>query len=393
MADKPLRAAILLFCLCLPLSIAGVNIAAGMWTIALGWTARRRALDWGDLRRPALLALVGYLLAGLLSSIFGVSPAESLRPFLKDLHKPWLLLLCFLTPRELRPKEALPALAMGFAAAALVGAGQSLFTRAGDGSVWVRAHGFVHPVTYGEQVALAWLGALCFWLHPNSDEKAGTERFLAGGLLAICSVAFLLNQTRGALLGLVAGFAAVSAMSNRLRCRLSWVAGTVVLVSVLWEILPTDRSLVRTVLQQGLEPLRNRQMDRVILWKVGLQIFSDHPWLGAGPGNYRTLFPDYFHGILANQRVWGSAHNLFVHQMAERGLLGLGALLAFWAALWSSALDLARREGGAWSLWAMAGIAAFFFMNFTEVAFQNEQASALVLFLWAWTQKENQAHA
>ena len=80
--------------------------------------------------------------------------------------------------------------------------------------------------------------------------------------------------------------------------------------------------------------------------------------------------------------AWGNAHNVYLHQLAERGFLGLILLLA---ALWLMLLGAWRAEQArrdAWTLWAAAATAAFLVMNLTEVAWQTEQVFTLFIFVW-----------
>lgn len=61
---------------------------------------------------------------------------------------------------------------------------------------------------------------------------------------------------------------------------------------------------------------------RLLLWRIGLAIFADHPWLGAGVGQ----FPYHSYLTLGHQND-GSylaggehAHNLFIHLLSEFGI-------------------------------------------------------------------------
>ena len=71
--------------------------------------------------------------------------------------------------------------------------------------------------------------------------------------------------------------------------------------------------------------------------------------------------------------------------MAERGLLGFAALAIVLAVLTVLAWRRARKNPNAFNLWAAGSMVCFLVMNLTEVAFQNEQVTTLVLFIWAWS--------
>ena len=129
------------------------------------------------------------------------------------------------------------------------------------------------------------------------------------------------------------------------------------------------------------------QSMRFVYWDVAWRMGMDHLWTGVGHNNYRALFPHYFIGVMEDgSRSWGTAHNLYLHHFAERGLLGLGALLLFLGAFWLRALRRALIRPDAWQLWGLATATAFLIMNLTEVALQVEMIWMLVFFVWIWAE-------
>jgi O-antigen ligase len=88
-------------------------------------------------------------------------------------------------------------------------------------------------------------------------------------------------------------------------------------------------------------------LERIAHWQAGLAMFGDHPWLGVGIGNYAAAYaqyaPPHWYEPL------GHAHNIAIHLLAETGILGGLAFLAFWLALAGAAIrampgsDPARR--------------------------------------------------
>lgn len=375
------------FCLALPLSIAGINIAAGaLAVLVLKAALSGRPPRWEALRQPAMKALLLYCAAGLIASLAGQDPSRSLPLVVKDLHKVWILGLLLLALSLSPSPQAYQPLAAGFSLAAVVGLWQ-VATQTTGSDAWLRAHAFVHPVTFGEQMVLALLGGLCFW--NRLDAQKPRARGLAAVFLATVGLALVLNQTRSALIGLAAGFLALAAADKRLRRYAAWAAGAGLLVILLWEFMPTGGRSLRELLGNGTlwmpDGKLNPHLARLGLWKVAIEAFLDNPWTGVGPGNYRSVFMLYFQGGIDGENVWGSAHNLYLHQLAERGLLGFAALAAALFALSAQAWQRARANPNPWTLWAWASMAAFLVMNLTEVAFQNEQMTALVLFAWAWS--------
>jgi O-antigen ligase len=58
-----------------------------------------------------------------------------------------------------------------------------------------------------------------------------------------------------------------------------------------------------------------------------LRIFLDHPWMGAGLGSFRVVYPRY--QSFPSDLLWDHAHNDYAEALAETGLAG--ALLILWA--------------------------------------------------------------
>lgn len=384
----PVAAAVLLVAAVLPVSIAATNAALALLTLALfaRWTTGGAAPVVNAWKKtPAVWAILFYCLTGLAATCFGTGPAQSLHDNAKDFHKLWVLLLLTAAFSEETVPDVWAALAAGFTVILAVGAGQAAVAimERQPGFPLPRPHAFVHPVAYGEQLTFCLLGGLCAFVRPNEVFRRPAARRLAGALMAATVALLVFNQTRSSIFAAAAGFAAVCALDPASRRVGAWIAAVLLAIATAWEFLPTGdrRSLFRLVVD--FNP-RDSQNARYVLWSSAWRMFRDHVWTGVGPSHYRTLFTTYFQGSLDNENVWGSAHNLYLHQLAERGILGAAALSAALGTLLTGAWRAARLETGSRALWALAAVAAFLVMNLTEVAFQNEQVTTLVLFIWAW---------
>lgn len=376
---SPVAAALALCALAMPVSIAGTNLALGLLALALLSRARRdggRVLAaWRS--EPLLAALALYAAAGLVSAALCAAPGPALRDAVKDLHRLWSLGL-IVAALALEPAAPLrAALGFSFAAMALYGVSQTAFGGTFHGMM-IRASGFVHPVVFGEMMALAALGGACVLLRPVKN----AARAPAAAFSALVFTALILSQTRMALLALFGGFALVVLLEPRAR---RWAAPALVVLVVAaaaWEFLPDGGRTLSAVFTRY-DP-NNPQQARFALWDVALRIFRNHPLTGAGPGGYHRLFASYHPGLIEGENAWGSAHNLYLHQLAERGVLGGAALLVLCWTLLSRAVRAARAGADPRALWAAGSVAVFLAMCLTETSFQNEQFSALLLLIWAW---------
>jgi len=69
---------------------------------------------------------------------------------------------------------------------------------------------------------------------------------------------------------------------------------------------------------------------RATLWKAALTAFVDHPLLGIGAGSFRSIREMYPGLMLDPVYFWVrgfSAHNLFLHYLAETGVVGASMLI------------------------------------------------------------------
>ncbi len=113
------------------------------------------------------------------------------------------------------------------------------------------------------------------------------------------------------------------------------------------------------------------ELSRPIIWKAGLQIWRDHPWLGGGAASYNVLFDQYRPRGFINEPDW--AHNDYLNTLSDYGLAGF----ALWIAAGGAVLGLGwravqrvRREGVStailfdlwkWRLGLFLGLLAFAF--------------------------------
>jgi len=381
-------------CASLPVSIAGSNLGWGLVVFALlSRLCFGRNIPWSRHHSAVEVPLLAYLTAAALACALGVLPRYSFSFLVKDAHKVWIYAvysigLAALIEEGPAAVWTVPvALAAGLAVSATVGLWQT-FSSAGP--LWTRARGFMHPVTFGEQMALGALGAFCYAeLSPRADRV----RAPAIALLALSSLALFFSQTRGAILALAAGFFAIACFAAPGRCqRRAAVAGVASLIATFAsDLLPTGRSLIESISRQP--AAANPQLARWTLWKVSFRMFLNHPLFGVGINNYREQFTRYFSGTVDGEAAFGTAHNLYLHQTAERGLVGAAALAWLLIALWRRSLQRTRRTPDPVGIWAFGSTAAFLAMNCTEVALQVEQLWMLFFLIWIFAEQRSQAVA
>jgi O-antigen ligase len=78
---------------------------------------------------------------------------------------------------------------------------------------------------------------------------------------------------------------------------------------------------------------------RVALWGAAGAMFVEHPILGVGYGNYRSLYSDYIPGAAPNQL---DAHNLYLQFLSETGIIGFAVFFVIIGSFIRMAIKLAR---------------------------------------------------
>jgi O-antigen ligase len=204
-----------------------------------------------------------------------------------------------------------------------------------------------------------------------STRRVGAQLALVGSI-AVLTAGLAASESRGGLIAV--GVALIVALFVvRRRAVLATFVVTLVGFGALWfAVNPDSWHRVTNFDSQG-----NGRAD---LWKVGWEISEDHPVVGVGVGNFRSVSPDYvrrprelqFVDLIAERPL--VVHNAYLQTLTETGLVGLGLYLAIIFTSLRAALLAARRfelagriemanVSRALIVAIMAGLAASFFIS------------------------------
>lgn len=396
---RAIRFSIYAFCLTLPVSIAAANISWGLLLASLlAYAASGGTVPWRASLGPLAKPLWIYLAVAMVTAAFGIDPWHSAHYLFKDVHKVWIYTLFSIALALEAAPLGIVFMATSFTIASLIGIWQAAASLAGGAINWERAHAFVHPVTFGEQISLAVIGAVCFLIQPEHRLATGKYKALVWTMLPLSIAALVLSKTQGAIIACASGLITIGIVLPRWRRRVLFALPVILCIFVCL-LIAIEKIRFGTSLFAELDQWRQTgafsnqgQLMRVVLWKVGWRMGMDHPWTGVGLNNYRAAFHQYFSGTLdEGSKDWGTAHNLYLHHFAERGVIGVAALFLFLGAFWWRALERVRKSPDAWNLWALGSATAFLVMNGTEVALQVEIVWMLVFFIWMWAESLHHA--
>ena len=105
---------------------------------------------------------------------------------------------------------------------------------------------------------------------------------------------------------------------------------------------------------------------RLSLWEGTVELIGRRPWTGYGFG--RAIVADELKGTLGNPMLW-HAHNLFVGQILQTGIVGLGFFAALLLAIATRFVRYVRRGSDALAVVGIVGaslIAGFLVKNLTD---------------------------
>ncbi len=263
-------------------------------------------------------AIILFVLLGLVSVLtadnFGVASREFRVIVLEPALLYALIRASSLTRRELW--RLADAFILSAVAVSLIGLYQFCFTDwviVGEGVRRVLAvYGSPNNLALYLDRALPLAMALALW----QEEK----KRLAYALAAIpIALALYLTYSRGAWLGLAAGFAFIGLMSGR-RVRLALVALVVLGLALAIPFLQTERA--QSLFQIG----TGTGFFRVSVWESGVAMIRDHPLFGVGLDNFLYEYPKYINPAAWREPNLSHPHNLVLDFWVRLGALGVVAL-------------------------------------------------------------------
>ena len=125
---------------------------------------------------------------------------------------------------------------------------------------------------------------------------------------------------------------------------------------------------------------------RIELWKAGIQMIRQHPWLGVGPERIAIEFPRLYHGSNLANIYYGHLENDFLQIAAERGLICFATFLWFLLEIYAGLFRLlkAADPGERWiPISGMAALTGFLVSGLFEYNFGNSEVLLLMLFIVA----------
>ncbi len=315
-------------------------------------------------RDGVLVALGVYLVTATLSVI--MAAPEMQRPHelvtLGMTVSPFLLVLDSIVSRPSRRLFFAGAILTGAVVASLIWYGSydaGSFYRLSLGSI-------ENPVPAGEYLAICLvLGAAVL----SAEIRASLTGPIMAFTVGLTGIALALTQSRGALLGAICGVAfVVWAVVRKRRYVMAVIAVAVVGILVLATAKPDSK------IADALDFESRNTQARLSIWHQTAGFIRERPLTGHGLGSFPLLGVTYFDGHVVESPL--SAHNVWLNSLAETGILGAGALLAFVMLLLRSARLSLRRAAypldRALSIGALGGVLVSLVAGLTAISVDAE---------------------
>ena len=246
----------------------------------------------------------------------------------------------------------------------------------GHDNVWERLSGGLS--IYMTYAGLLMVLSLVLAARALTTGRARHQR-VADGVLAVAAVALVgLTFTRNAYLGLAAG---VVVLVLTARPRLSLALPP--LAVLLFLVLPAG---VRERAASTFDRTDAAARDRLAMWASGVEMISERPFFGVGPGRIKELYPVYRQPDFVEPAV-GHLHNNIVNVAAETGIASalayLAIVVAASAAAWPLARDRSRPAVRSLARGALAATAALFTAGLFEYNFGDSEILRLMLVVLA----------
>jgi O-antigen ligase len=196
-------------------------------------------------------------------------------------------------------------------------------------------------------------------LYLSAIEKKRVRVWLYGAEMVLASCALFLTASRGSVLALLASGLMVPLTFRKWSFRLKIATVVLVVVGAITAIGVVPRAAWERLGSTQGEITQGTMNDRKDIWKGGLEVFREHPFLGVGAGTFaQSVQREMGFGLVA--------HNTFLSVLVEQGIIGFGIFLFLLIALIGTAWKMPVLERSLWLVmllvWAV-GVAGMTWEN------------------------------
>ncbi|MEW5804345.1 MAG: O-antigen ligase family protein [bacterium] len=304
---------------------------AALFTLLLYFLNVKKKVNQNIFQTPEVVAFLFFCLVMTASGLCGVYPRQSWEFLKTDFCKQ--VVYCLVLSRIIVTSKDIKKLAWVIILSAVIISLASISVRAQTDRVSVGT--MYDPNDLAMVLVISFPFVLYFFL-----EEGGFRKIFLAGAGVVILFAFLLTQSRGGFLGLMAIILTFAVSGSSLKGKAGqgkvekgrdegqkWSKRVVVLLLTLALVgLASNQywQRIKTILSR-----EDRGSMREVIWGRGLKLFAENLWLGVGVNCFSTAYGRALEkgrfGKVGNvyDRSWRAAHNSYLQVGTETGIFGL----------------------------------------------------------------------
>ena len=252
-------------------------------------------------------------------------------------------------------------------------------------ALWRSAGLFDSPTHYAYVTGMHAAFALAFALVARKRKISGDLFTMSAVVYVALLAGVITTYTRGAWLGIaVSGVAMAFLVKPKLGYRLV-AAGTLALV-----FLVVFSTVLRARLASVFDFAYSSNSDRLLLWKINLQMFKDHPIFGIGFSQNQIRGKEYASAMGHPNAFLSHAHNNYIEMLSTTGIVGfvlylllIGYMLRLTFKLYQSVRDT-NTWWGAIALGAFGAQIHFHIGGLTDATFVSAPTNHSLILIWGF---------
>lgn len=244
------------------------------------------------------------------------------------------------------------------------------------------ANGVYSKIIFGPYSALLALWIIFLW---KSNAKY-SRKIIIAITFSLAIIATMESGSRGAYIGIIAILFAGLLIFFRAKGYLVLAMIMISIISLAYVKSQIVNTGVNNAIVQFEEYFSNRNAakvkdidtsvgTRLEMWRAARYFFPDHPVLGVGPGNYKSVAKSYAEAGKVDNEIasHGHPHNAYLEALYSKGILGLVLLLLllyYPAYLLLKSINVSRNTA-ALGLLHIIGISAFSLTDASPILMNN----------------------
>jgi len=287
----------------------------------------RKKIQLSKLHITFAASIIIYIMTLSMEIIIHKESIRELDPISKViLYAPFLILLSTLKPKIL-------AIPWGFALGSVVLFLVAFYEREALGLP--RAGAGINPIQFGN-IACA-MGLICFFLVNSQNNKKIIMLLIIGGLAGITASFLSLSRGGWLIIPIAILLLIIQHRHNIIRNpKRALISIIIAFSSLSFLLIQTNIPSRINTINHDLEKMADGNNststgDRIAMWKVAFNIFTDNPIIGTGKSDYLLTQQQKIDNNLVPSRLkdYNQAHNAYLDAGARRGIIGIAGLVIF----------------------------------------------------------------